>query len=420
MTDIGHALRTLASANPVVAGLLGAALTGSFFYLVRAVPAACFRALVRALSVQLVVTSDDEVYDWINDWLSTHAYSLRARLLKLSTSRSDGSEWSLAPGFGTHIFWDAGIVVLSRQLDDKANQVAYGRQRERFVVATVGRRQATIRSIIDRAYAKKQSTQALGVRCWANGFWQAVSAKAKRPVSSVFLPAAQKSEMLAHADWFFGARPWFAERGIPYRQGYLLHGAPGTGKTSIAMALAGHFDKPLYVINLASVENDNALMFAFLSTLPSCVVLIEDVDATRTATDRDAEPVPPPEPAKAPSRYPVINGAFQSPPATGVTLSGLLNAIDGVASSEGRLLIMTTNRPDVLDPALLRPGRVDLRFEIGPMDAAQVREMALRFYRDAREADWWADRARSSQARPAAEWQVAMLSHVRAARPGAA
>lgn len=395
-------LQALAATNPALAGLLGAAATGSVFYLLRAVPLALASALARTVCVRLVVTSDDEVYDWLNDWLGTHAYSTRASRLKLSTARGDAADWTLTPGYGTHVFWDGGLVVLTRELDEsKASQY---RARERFIVTTVGRQQVPIRAIIDRARAKKEEAQALAIRAWNQGYWVTVPSKTRRPIESVFLPHAQKAEMLAHAEWFFGARAWFAERGIPYRQGYLLHGAPGTGKTSIAQALAGHFRKPIYVINLSAVESDNALMFAFLSTPTSCVVLIEDVDATSAGAARAAGPAPkeatPGEPAP--------------PVEMGVTLSGLLNAVDGVASSEGRLLIMTTNHPDKLDPALLRPGRVDLRFEVGPMAPAQVAEMAARFFpgepdvarRFEREAAW-------RPVRPAADWQVEMLAHAR-------
>ena len=48
-----------------------------------------------------------------------------------------------------------------------------------------------------------------------------------------------------------------------------------------------------------------------------------------------------------------------------ISFSGLLNAIDGPASQEGRMLFMTTNHPDRLDPALIRPGRVDMQAELG-------------------------------------------------------
>ncbi len=67
---------------------------------------------------------------------------------------------------------------------------------------------------------------------------------------------------------------------------------------------------------------------------------------------------------------------------TGVTLSGLLNALDGVSSREGRVLFLTTNHPERLDPALVRPGRVDRKIELGHATPDQARRLFLWFYRD--------------------------------------
>jgi chaperone BCS1 len=66
-----------------------------------------------------------------------------------------------------------------------------------------------------------------------------------------------------------------------------------------------------------------------------------------------------------------------------VTFSGLLNALDGVAASEERLVFMTTNHIDRLDPALIRPGRVDVKMLLDNVTEAQARVMFLRFYPDA-------------------------------------
>jgi mitochondrial chaperone BCS1 len=67
---------------------------------------------------------------------------------------------------------------------------------------------------------------------------------------------------------------------------------------------------------------------------------------------------------------------------TDVTLSGLLNALDGVSSREGQVFFLTTNHPDRLDPALMRPGRVDLKLELGHAVPDQARRLFLWFYQD--------------------------------------
>jgi len=63
-----------------------------------------------------------------------------------------------------------------------------------------------------------------------------------------------------------------------------------------------------------------------------------------------------------------------------VTFSGLLNALDGVASTEARIVFMTTNYLNRLDPALIRPGRVDLKEYVGHCSTHQLEQMYRRFY----------------------------------------
>ncbi len=65
---------------------------------------------------------------------------------------------------------------------------------------------------------------------------------------------------------------------------------------------------------------------------------------------------------------------------SGVSFSGLLNAIDGVAAQEGRALVMTTNHKERLDPALIRPGRADVHTELGLVGAPTARRLYERFF----------------------------------------
>lgn len=389
--------------NPAAIGLVGAAAMGGAMYLLRALPVQLVQWIWRLITVRLVVTGDDDAFDWVNDWLSRHPYSNRARRLKLSTAPSDRKEWVLAPGFGMHVFWDGGLLIVNRDQDEKISGSGYySRPRERFTITALGRKQESIRRIIARANRSRVERDVLGVYIWQGGYWRRYPSKAKRPMSSVFLPPAQKREILEHTEWFFGAGEWFAARGIPYRQGYLLHGKPGTGKTSLVTAIASHFEKPIYVINLSSVIDDNDLLNAFAGTSAACVVLIEDIDTAKAAKDRQDE---------AQSTVPIIiNGPSGPPKGPGVTLSGLLNAIDGVAASEGRLLFMTTNHVDVLDPALIRSARVDRTFEIGPLEPDQVTEMAARFFPGNLVAQATAAAmAKTGPNRPAADWQVEFM-----------
>ncbi|KAF2704880.1 P-loop containing nucleoside triphosphate hydrolase protein [Pleomassaria siparia CBS 279.74] len=205
-----------------------------------------------------------------------------------------------------------------------------------------------------------------------HGRWQSVT-KAVRRLDTIEIDDIVKADLVKDAEYFYSqeAQNFYADCGIPYRYGYLFHGPPGTGKTSFSAALAGHLNCDLYMINLAAGDvSDGKLLRLFLSLPRKCVVVIEDIDSTGIGREQDAVPVPT-----------SLEGAAATTTErrrSNVTLSGLLNAIDGNASQEGRLLIMTSNNPEALDEALIRPGRVDKEVYFGNVSPSVAIGMFLR------------------------------------------
>ncbi|KAH6893108.1 BCS1 N terminal-domain-containing protein [Thelonectria olida] len=271
-----------------------------------------------------------------------------------------------------------------------------------------------------------------------NSLWNRVTRRPIRPMNTVVLDPKEKHDVLRDMNEYLHPRTpsWYASRGIPLRRGYLFHGPPGTGKTSFSFALAGVFGIDIYVISLQDnsvSEEDLATLF---SKLPRrCVVLLEDIDTAglRRAPDADTskgsedekkkkdeeksgaaekktkkkskkaadeeeekddssasesdsssseeETKRKKKSKKAKKRR---SDATDKPTAKVViepiSLSGLLNAIDGVASHEGRILIMTTNKPESLDEALIRPGRVDVQVGFKNASSDQAAELFHRMY----------------------------------------
>jgi len=192
---------------------------------------------------------------------------------------------------------------------------------------------------------------------WFGG-WEKALSKKPRPLESVILDEDLAEGLVEDAREFLGASEWYASVGIPYRRGYLLHGPPGCGKTSFCQALAGELKLDVCMLTLANKNLDDNGLAENLREAPSnAIVLLEDVDAV--FVDRAVQ-----------------TGANND----GVTFSGLLNAIDGVASQEGRLFFMTTNHLDKLDPALVRPGRCDVKVELRKASHKQATQLFDRFY----------------------------------------
>ncbi|KAK4151938.1 putative mitochondrial chaperone BCS1-A [Chaetomidium leptoderma] len=194
-----------------------------------------------------------------------------------------------------------------------------------------------------------------------NGKWKRTNLKSTRPVSTVVMNEGDKEGLLQDIESFLEpkAPTWHSNRGIPYRKGYLLYGPPGTGKSSLCLSLAGRFDLDVYILNISAVDGHS--LGALLAELPSrCLLLLEDVDAVGVAQPRQGEM----DIGQAKEDATQSQARSQGK----LSLSDLLNTLDGVSAQEGRLLMMTTNHLDHLDRALIRAGRVDKKIELPNAD----------------------------------------------------
>lgn len=182
------------------------------------------------------------------------------------------------------------------------------------------------------------------------GSWESLGASAPRPLDTVVLARDIRETIVTDMKKFIGTESEYVRLGIPWHRGYLLHGPPGTGKTSIVKALAGHFEMDVYYIPIPDMEADTDLANMLSRIDESSILLLEDIDVAHATRERDDTE-------------------------KGLSLSGLLNALDGVITPHGLITVMTTNNKDVLDPALIRPGRADVVVEIDYADGDQLRRL---------------------------------------------
>jgi hypothetical protein len=192
----------------------------------------------------------------------------------------------------------------------------------------------------------------------------------RRTWDTVALPAAERARLEADLAGFVASEAWYAQRGISWTRGYLLSGPPGTGKTSLVRAMSHAARLDIYALSLGAGMTDQALASLFRELPPRCVLLIEDVDCTVKAvlrrsggadaeTDADAD-----ADAVHDAVHNVPAPSFGKPGQGEITLSCLLNLLDGVCSGHGRVVVMTSNYPERLDPALVRPGRCDVKVDL--------------------------------------------------------
>lgn len=155
--------------------------------------------------------------------------------------------------------------------------------------------------------------------------------------------------------YFLDSEADYLRRCVPWHRGHLYEGPPGTGKTSVARALASHFGMDIWYLPLADIAKDCDLLGVVNRIGPRSMLLLEDADVFHAATVRnDAD--------------------------GGATLSGLLNALDGIATPHGLFTVLTTNTPEILDAAIVRAGRIDLTEHFQMADDAQVARLLSRWY----------------------------------------
>lgn len=190
--------------------------------------------------------------------------------------------------------------------------------------------------------------------------------KAKEPFTSYALGSIASEAREDFRRWL-DLKDWYLERGIPWRRGHLLYGQPGTGKTALVRALAQEADMPVFSYDLSSLDNEEfrACWMGMQESAP-CIALLEDIDGVFHGRENVLAQV---------------NTTRES-----LTFDCLLNAIGGIETADGVFVVVTTNRPELLDEALgrptadgrtTRPGRLDRAYCL-PLPSENQRESIIR------------------------------------------
>ena len=193
---------------------------------------------------------------------------------------------------------------------------------------------------------------------------------------------AKKKEIIDDLDMFKKSKDYYARLGKPWKRGYLLYGAPGTGKSTMVAAMANHLEYDVYDFELTSVKTNTELRKLLIETKSKSIMVFEDIDCSLDLTgkrkSKEEEDGDGDDPAAAKKKQ---EDAAKS---SKVTLSGLLNFIDGIwsACGEERLIVFTTNHVDKLDPALIRTGRMDKKVEMSYCDYESFKFLARMHLRD--------------------------------------
>lgn len=366
--------------NQFLVGLSGATVLGGVLYVCRQIPHHLWRLVLDQFSVGFDVKNSDHAFYWMEQWLAQHPYAARTRSLRLTGGRNreavvradedDGEDdaarpkYILSPAPGNYLVMIHGRLAFIQRTEKEQKEagapgVGVAPDKQTINVRIFGRNRVLLRKIVEDAYKVTHTVAKTRLMVHVNhsDYWQIGARQSLRPLGSVILPAGLVEALVADMSFFLGNKRWYEERAIPWRRGYKLQGPPGCGKSSLVAGLASHVGMGVSVLSLNNVTFDGDLIELLLGQPANTLLLIEDLDAAFTH-DRKSDQ-------------------------TKITFSSFLNALDGLIAPSGRLLFVTTNHPERLDPALVRPGRIDVTHEITYANEDQAGRFFKRFFPDA-------------------------------------
>lgn len=335
--------------NEFFEGGLMLAILGGIIAALRFLPREIWRYLQRQITPTLYIR-DEQLVRWVSDWLQdTEHRKTRWWMGEIRNYGEEGDRILLKPGEGLHIVRRFGTRFLVwSNLEDNG----FAGKIHTVTIRCYGRDPAPLERLVEDARTLAKRREAGKNVTFVNdtwGEWKHVRLGEPRPLETVILRGGVLEEIAQDLETFLESRELYRARGVPYRRGYLLEGPPGNGKSTIAQCLATTYRLPIYSLTIADKDFSDTRLANAIGAVPErAVLLLEDADRLDFTQ-------------------------------TGVTMTGLLNSIDGALASEGRILIVTANNPDKLDEAFKREGRLDRKWAIENPDHDSIVRMAQRF-----------------------------------------
>lgn len=253
-----------------------------------------------------------------------------------------------------------------RSLETRSYQLTFHRKNKEKVLDSY------LPFILERAKAIREESKAIKLHTVEYGCWASSAINLDHPMTfkTLAMDSEMKTELLDDLEKFVSGKEFYRRIGKAWKRGYLLYGPPGTGKSSLVAAMANHLNYDIYDLDLTAVRTNTDLRSLLLGMSNRCILVVEDIDCSIKLQNRVKE-------EKRGNNNDNSNNNNQ------VTLSGLLNFIDGLWSCCGdeRIIVFTTNHKDKLDPALLRPGRMDMHIHMSYCTISVFRQLVSNYHR---------------------------------------
>lgn len=270
----------------------------------------------------------------------------------ISIEDSTAKKSNLLPGYGEYkIKYKENIFDMSYKQEGKP----HGELPRYFTRMIIKHEDLTIlKDFITEALTYNAPPENKKIKVYTScgkGYWESRNSVYSQTLNEIYIPSFEKEQIVNCIDKFITNKERYIKFGRIYKTSFLLTGVPGSGKSSIAKAIALKYNRRIYVLNFTKNLTDDTLIDLFNDINNDSILLLEDIDAY--FIDRKAQDV-------------------------NISFSVLINCLDGVLSKgNGLIIFITANNPDRLDPALLRPGRID---KIIKFDYPKKKDIEEAFY----------------------------------------
>lgn len=375
------------SQGAIVAGVIMGIITWG-----KTLPSKLFNGFKKLTTIDVRFNSDSPDYEMISRYVTQNIIKdVFSRNFVFQTEMQfDREEWretaksrGLTAGYGKHFgIYKGWPVIVDRFMDDSATTAKF---KEHTVITFLTRSKKTVyrfsEELARAAGANIESFENVPVHINSGGHWNKMGKLPLRRMESVFTANNAGNKVVEAIRTFEAQKDEHHRLGLPHHLGIMLYGEPGCGKSSLIHAIATETERSVYYLNLGSVDNDRDLTGLLSGTRDwsKLLLVIEDVDAAGVKVNR------------APSAPTGVEGKAKNKNKNGpeeesgpVSLSALLNVLDGLLCPDGLVVVATTNHHDKLDPALKREGRFDHSIELGKLGQAEFDRMAKLFQKPTR------------------------------------
>ncbi|XP_062180617.1 AAA-ATPase At3g50940-like [Phragmites australis] len=326
--------------------------------------------------------TNNHIYNAVKTYLATRINtSMQQRLRVSSMDENDKMMVSMAEGEemsdvydGTEFKW----CLICRDNSSDSNN-CYGSQQEvrSFEVSFHKKhKEKALKSylpfILTTAKAIKDQDRTLRIYMTEySDEWSPIDLHHPSTFDTLAMDKRLKQSIIDDLNSFIKRKDYYKKIGKAWKRGYLLYGPPGTGKSSLIAAMANHLRFDIYDLELTEVKSNSDLRRLLIGMSNRCILVVEDIDCTIELKQRDK--------AEGGDKS---NPTEENKGEDKVTLSGLLNFVDGLWSTSGeeRIIVFTTNYKERLDPALLRPGRMDMHIHMGYCTPEAFRILAKNYH----------------------------------------